>query len=332
MAHATQRYRYLSELGRGAFGYVILAQDTTTQELVAVKKLPRHLAADMQMERELLAHSSLRHPHITRFHQVFLSPHHINLVLEYVPDGTLLEHVQRQRALPEAQARWLFQQLVLAVDYCHQIGISNRDIKLDNILLDKSIRGRPTWPIMKICDFGYARAGANSEACSKVGTLSYMAPEVLQSNTYSTKKADIWSCGVVLYAMLCGCMPFAVLEQKTLVERIQRLAGDMQQKRFQVPDRLSEGAQDILKQLLHPDPKERIDTAGILAHPWFQTGLPAEALTMNQGFLRQPRACMQSEEDIWKIVRKAREAAAGYSLDDCLATLSAAASVSKVAA
>lgn len=82
--------RYINDLGKGAFGYVILAQDTITQELVAVKKLPRHLAADMQLERELLAHSSLRHPHIVRFHQVFLSPNHCNLVLEYVPGETLL--------------------------------------------------------------------------------------------------------------------------------------------------------------------------------------------------------------------------------------------------
>jgi serine/threonine protein kinase len=117
-------------------------------------------------------------------------------------DGTLLTHVQRQKALPEHQARWLFQQLILALDYCHRIGVSNRDIKLDNILLDKSCRGRPDWPILKICDWGYARSGATSEASSKVGTLSYMAPEVLQNNSYSTKRADIWSCGVVLYAML----------------------------------------------------------------------------------------------------------------------------------
>jgi hypothetical protein len=113
-----------------------------------------------------------------------------------------LHHVQRQKALPEHQARWLFQQLILALDYCHRIGVSNRDIKLDNILLDKSCRGRPDWPILKICDWGYARSGATSEASSKVGTLSYMAPEVLQNNSYSTKRADIWSCGVVLYAML----------------------------------------------------------------------------------------------------------------------------------
>jgi len=87
-----------------------------------------------------------------------------------------------------------------------------------------------------------------------------------------------------------------------------------------------------LKQLLHPDPKQRIDTAGILAHPWFQTGLPQDALNMNQGFLRQPRACSQSEEDIWRIVRKAREQTTGFPREDCLATVTAAGSISKVAA
>lgn len=134
-------------------------------------------------------------------------------------DGTLLQHVQRQKALPEPQARWLFQQLILALDYCHRIGVSNRDIKLDNILLDKSCRGRPDWPILKICDWGYARSGATSEASSKVGTLSYMAPEVLQSNSYSTKRADIWSCGVVLYAMLVSpsCCDCFIINSSTAV-------------------------------------------------------------------------------------------------------------------
>jgi serine/threonine-protein kinase SRK2 len=110
--------------------------------------------------------------------------------------------VQHHKSLPELQARWLFQQLILALEYCHSSGVSNRDIKLENILLDKSNRGRPDWPILKICDWGYARAGHTSEASSKVGTLSYMAPEVLTGDSYSTKRADIWSCGVVLYAML----------------------------------------------------------------------------------------------------------------------------------
>lgn len=119
-------------------------------------------------------------------------------------DGTLLRHLRHHGALPEHQARWLFQQLILAVDYCHSAGVSNRDIKLDNILLDKSSRGRPDWPIVKLADWGqsFARAGAASEACSKVGTLAYMAPEVLAHRSYNPKRADIWSCGVVLYACL----------------------------------------------------------------------------------------------------------------------------------
>lgn len=137
---------------------------------------------------------------------------HLSCSVPHCADGTLLQHVQKQRALPEHQARWLFQQLILAVDYCHSSGVSNRDIKLDNILLDKSMRGRPDWPILKVCDWGYARSGATSEASSKVGTLSYMAPEVLQNNSYSTKRADIWSCGVVLYAMLVSLLRIQLLE------------------------------------------------------------------------------------------------------------------------
>lgn len=122
--------------------------------------------------------------------------------------------MQQAQRLSEDGARWLFQQLIFGVDYIHRLNICNRDIKLDNILLDKSLRGQPEWPILKLCDWGYARADPTSNASSKVGTLSYMAPEVLQNNGgYSAKKADIWSCGVVLYAMLVSAIGWEVGEE-----------------------------------------------------------------------------------------------------------------------
>ena len=111
-------------------------------------------------------------------------------------DGTLLEHVQRHKFLAEPQARWLFQQLILAVDYCHKMGVSNRDIKLDNILLDKSTKGRPDWPIMKICDWGYARTGATSEACSKVVSVTLSGPCMLPRQGTSCHQSTAAAVGM----------------------------------------------------------------------------------------------------------------------------------------
>ncbi|KAF8065487.1 RNR2B [Scenedesmus sp. PABB004] len=119
---------YVRELGRGSFGRVVLARDDESGALVAVKKLPRAALhrESTYVHRELLLHASLRHPHIVRFHQVFLSPTNVNICMEWVPDGTLLAYVQRCGRLGEARARWLFQQLMLAVDYCHRKGVANR--------------------------------------------------------------------------------------------------------------------------------------------------------------------------------------------------------------
>eukprot|EP00878_Enallax_costatus_P041560 GHUV01048370.1.p1 GENE.GHUV01048370.1~~GHUV01048370.1.p1 ORF type:complete len:172 (+),score=39.24 GHUV01048370.1:477-992(+) len=154
---ASSNYQYVRELGRGAFGSVILARDVSSDSLVAVKKINRSQVQGYT-ESELVNHSMLRHPHIVKFHQVFLSPTNLNIVMEFVPDGSLLAAVQQEGKLPELTARWYFQQLTCALDYCHKKGVANRDIKLDNLLIDKSVYGRPQCPILKVCDWGYAKS------------------------------------------------------------------------------------------------------------------------------------------------------------------------------
>eukprot|EP00775_Hariotina_reticulata_P009797 gene9797-9955_t len=264
------QYQYIRELGSGTFGCVVLAKDVTTGQNVAVKKIPRSQVQGYTLS-ELINHSMLRHPHIVKFHQVFLSPTNVNIVMEYVPDRSLLVHVQEVRVVPEHQARWLFQQLVFAIDYCHRKGVANRDIKLDNILLDKSERGKPDWPILKICDWGYAKNDVASLATSRVGTIAYMAPEVLHTTAghYDGKKADIWSCGVVLYTMLVGGMPFKSTKTDNLGQMVVSLLADMRSQRFALPHTLSANAQDLLRRLLHPNPQHRITMADITTHPWF---------------------------------------------------------------
>ncbi|KAF6263514.1 kinase-like domain-containing protein [Scenedesmus sp. NREL 46B-D3] len=287
--------QYVQELGRGAFGSVVLAIDADSKQLMAVKKLPRASVQSRYTESELINHSLLRHPHIVKFHRAFLSPSNLNIVMEYVPDGSLLSFIQGNRQLSEGQARWLFQQLIIAVDYCHRKGVANRDIKLDNILLDRSVLGKADWPILKICDWGYAKHDAKSLAKSKVGTVAYMAPEI----------ADLWSCGVVLYTMLVGGMPFRSVNSDNLGKSVLKLLDDMRAQRYTFPSHLSDAARDMVAQLLCPQPHRRMTIAEVLQHAWFTPGLPPSALSMNDTYLKLDRRCAQSEGEIQAIVTRA---------------------------
>ncbi|KAF6257324.1 kinase-like domain-containing protein [Scenedesmus sp. NREL 46B-D3] len=208
-------FQHLQTLGKGSFGYVVRASRSTagsTQgagETLAIKLLPR-AEVTKYVEAEIVNHSLMRHPHVIQFKEVFLTHRFICIVMEYATGGSLFQYVQQHGCLKEAVARWFFQQLVVGVDYCHRKGVANRDIKLENTLLQEVLR--LPLPLVKICDFGYSKAENKSAAKSKVGTLTYMAPEVLininRDGQYDGKVADIWSCGVMLYVMLCGKYPF----------------------------------------------------------------------------------------------------------------------------
>jgi serine/threonine protein kinase len=181
----------------------------------------------------------LLHPHIVQLQEVFLTEHFLGIAMEYANGGDTFDYVVQQKGIQEPQARWLFQQLIIAIDYCHKKNIVNRDLKLENTLLHWH-PGR-SWPTLKLCDFGYSKnedtqvyssiVGAygeepasvadvglqecllQSRAKSRVGTPGYMAPEIVanrpkEGQTYDGKTADLWSCGVILYIMLCARFPF----------------------------------------------------------------------------------------------------------------------------
>jgi serine/threonine-protein kinase SRK2 len=196
-------------IGSGTFGVVIKAldvRDAASPVEVAVKMLPRGnlvRAYRTYVKREIVHHSSLRHPLVIRLHEVLLTPHHLCISMEYAKGGDLHSYLQRRPGckLPEGEARWLFQQLILGLEYCHSRGVANRDLKLENLLLDDA----GPRPLLKMCDFGYSKHELNSSAKSGVGTAMYMAPEVILGKTkYDAKKADVWSAGVMMYQLLTG--------------------------------------------------------------------------------------------------------------------------------
>ena len=231
--------------------------------------------------REILHHGSLRHPFIVGLYEVFLTPRHVCIVLEYAEGGDLYRFLQAQpqQRLTEPLARYLFQQLILGVQYIHGRGVANRDVKLENLLLTK-LPAPGAGAVLKICDFGYSKHEYNSSARTHVGTPIYMSPEIIMGgNRYDAKKADVWSAGVVLYVVLTGRYPFD--------REAPDYAKSVMQGRWAPIDpalEISAQGQDLVGAMLRSDPGARTSLEEIVAHPWFgAAALPPEVLGMNAG-------------------------------------------------
>lgn len=308
---AGTNYESVRRLGQGSFGFVQLARDKRkNNELVAVKCLKRS-EMNKYVEAEILNHSILRHPHVVRFKEVFITSELICIVMEFANGGSLFNRVRTASRLSEEEARWFFQQLMIAVDYCHRRGVANRDIKLENALLHQ-VTNLPK-PLVKICDFGYSKSDCKSAAKSKVGTLTYMAPEVLINGEghYDGKIADIWSCGVILYVMMVGRYPFQSPQGNNQARDILAMLEDMVHSRYEIPGhvRMSPECLDLLKKLLLPDPLKRINMQGIMSHPWFLQDLPAEAVSMNDKYIdMKPPPYQQTQEQVRALLNNARDA------------------------
>ncbi|PNX78076.1 serine/threonine-protein kinase SAPK3-like protein, partial [Trifolium pratense] len=200
-----KRYEVIHVLGSGYYGVTKLAKNIKTGEHVAIKYIERGNKIDKNVEREIINHRSLSHPHIIKFKEVFVTPTHLAIVLEYATGRALFASLCSASRFSEDEARYFFQQLISGVYYLHFMQICHRDLKLENSLLD----GSPA-PRLKICDFGSSKSSLlHSAPKSMVGTLVYVAPEVLsRQGEYDGKIADVWSCGVTLYTMLVGSYPF----------------------------------------------------------------------------------------------------------------------------
>lgn len=294
-------------LNSGTFGFVKLAVDLDNGTQCAIKFLDRGETVGKYVEREILNHRQLVHPHIIRFKEVLLTDEHICIVMEYAAGGDLFDYVLRRGGLKEHEARWFFQQLIIAMDFVHKKGVANRDIKLENTLLDSSPK-----PLIKLCDFGYSKHEKfQSAPGSRVGTPAYLAPEVIMTtkgSTYNGKIADIWSCGVVLYVMLTGSYPFERTEDKKDPQRLQRMIQRILSVDYKFPQRVTISAelQDLFPKILNPDPEKRITIPEILEHPWFCTNLPKGVKEMN-AMMMVPVSGYQTEEEIIEILKAGQQ-------------------------
>lgn len=258
------KYELGRTLGEGNFGKVKFAQNVDSGLPFAVKILEKnriiHLKITDQIKREIATLKLLKHPNVVRLHEVLASKSKIYMVLEYVTGGELFDKISSTGRLQEAKGRKLFQQLIDGVSYCHNKGVFHRDLKLENILLDS--KGS-----IKISDFGLSALpqqfrddGLLHTTC---GSPNYVAPEVLANRGYDGATSDIWSCGVILYVILTGYLPFDDRNLAVLYQKIFK--GDAK-----LPKWLSPGAQNLLRKILDPNPVKRITVAGIKADEWFK--------------------------------------------------------------
>lgn len=231
------------------------------------------------LKREIVHTSSLKHPLIVALKEAFITPKYLGISMEFCPGGDLYRFLASKPfcRLSESEARWIFQQLIVGLSYCHLRGVANRDLKLENILLDTV---DPHRPLIKICDFGYSKHEMNSSAKSGVGTTPYMAPEVLLGSiSYNAKGADVWSAGVLLFTLLEGRLPFDST-QSSFARRV--VSGEFE---FSPDISVSDSYKDLLSHLLQPDPSRRATVEQIMQHEWFLKDLPVGCLEMNRKLL-----------------------------------------------
>ncbi|RXK38814.1 CAMK/CAMKL/KIN4 protein kinase [Tremella mesenterica] len=262
-------YVLLHTLGEGEFGKVKLGVHTEFGVEVAIKLIRRGSLDDEvragKVEREIDVLKTLRHPNIVRMFDVIDTEKYIGIVLEFAGGGELFDHILANRYLKEKDAQKLFAQLISGVDYLHKKHIVHRDLKLENLLLDKHRN-------IIITDFGFANRFNHSSddlMATSCGSPCYAAPElVVSEGLYVGSAVDIWSCGVILYAMLSGYLPYDDDPNNPEGDNINLLYKYIMTTKLNFPDHISPLARHLLQMMLVPNPEHRCTVQEIMVHPW----------------------------------------------------------------
>lgn len=254
-----KRYLVKETIGSGGFGKVKRALHIATTETVAIKVMDKaKLGADLpRVKTEIKALRTLHHPHICRLYEEIETENKIFLILEYCSGGELFDYIVEKDRLTEDEARQFFREICSAVAYMHMKGFAHRDLKPENILIDEDHR-------IKLIDFGlcaHPESGIQTALSTCCGSPAYAAPELVSGRKYIGPEADVWSLGVLLYALLNGFLPFDDDNMPTLYKKIKS-------GKYDVPDWLSTDSEFLLATLLQVDPKKRITMRRLLNHRW----------------------------------------------------------------
>uniref|UniRef100_A0A182XDA3 Dual specificity protein phosphatase 15 n=1 Tax=Anopheles quadriannulatus TaxID=34691 RepID=A0A182XDA3_ANOQN len=255
-------YRLERTLGKGQTGLVKLGVHCVLGKKVAIKIINREKLSEsvlMKVEREIAIMKLIDHPHVLGLTDVYENRKYLYLVLEHVSGGELFDYLVKKGRLTPKEARKFFRQIISALDFCHSHSICHRDLKPENLLLDDKNN-------IKIADFGMASLQpAGSMLETSCGSPHYACPEVIRGEKYDGRRADVWSCGVILYALLVGALPFDDDNLRQLLEKVKRGV-------FHIPHFVPPDCQSLLKGMIEVNPEKRLTLAEINKHPWVTAG------------------------------------------------------------
>ena len=264
-------------VGEGTFATVRLAINKQTKEQVAIKIMDKSKlvqeADKVRIDREIKVLKNLRHPNIVHLYSVIDKEDKIYLITEYVKGKELFDYIVSNKKLSENESCLFYQQIISGIEYLHKIKYVHRDIKPENLLINEETKE------LKIVDFGLSNIYSSKTLLeSSCGSPSYAAPEMLIGKKYRAPPVDIWSSGVVLYAMICGYLPFEDDDDDNLYEKICK-------GKFTIPKHVSENARDLLNKILVTDPQKRFTITQIKNHPWFHLYNNKGKLMVNEGLV-----------------------------------------------
>uniref|UniRef100_A0A453FJN8 non-specific serine/threonine protein kinase n=1 Tax=Aegilops tauschii subsp. strangulata TaxID=200361 RepID=A0A453FJN8_AEGTS len=259
------RYELGRVLGKGTFAKVYHARHVQTGESVAIKVLDREKAVRSglvsHIKREIAVLRRVRHPNIVHLFEVMATKTKIYFVMELVRGGELFSRVSKGR-LKEDIARRYFQHLISAVGFCHTRGVFHRDLKPENLLVDEAGN-------LKVSDFGLSAVAEPFQPEGLLhtfcGTPAYVAPEVLARRGYEGAKADIWSCGVILFVLMAGYLPFHDQNLMAMYRKVYK--GE-----FRCPRWFSKDLTSLIMRFLDTNPSTRITLPEVMESRWFKKG------------------------------------------------------------
>ena len=250
-------YIFEKDIGEGNFGKVKLGTNKKTKEQFAIKIMSKEKIREFIPEIEIS--KKFNHKNVIQVHSILEDEKNYYLIMEYCSKGELFDLICKKNRLSKDQSALFFYQLINGVEYIHSKGYAHRDLKPENLLLTKN-------NILKIIDFGLTHEyNEDISLKTKCGSPSYAAPEILKGYQYDGFKTDIWSCGIVLYAMLSGFLPFEGETNKILFKNIIKCEVNLNHIK-------DEEIKDLIKNLLNPDPKSRIDIKDIKKHKFYLDG------------------------------------------------------------
>ena len=253
-------YRFKGTIGEGAFSVVKVAQHEITNQFYACKIVPKNRLKDPDLEERFIAETrinqQMHHINVVQICDLLKDDINFYIFMEFCPGGDLFHFIIDRGKLTESEAKIIILQILRAIHYVHNLGVSHRDLKPENILLDSNGNA-------KVSDFGLSKfIGPNGLVITPCGSPCYASPECLSGQPYDGRTTDIWSIGVILFALVTGRLPWTKKNQSQLFQQIR--TGD-----YTIPLVLTADCKDIISKMLTVDCKARITDLDAINHPWF---------------------------------------------------------------